>query len=129
MINYNNYAIDLVGCCVVEDDGLTEEEYEVEKILKRRRSEDGRAWLYVKWLGWDNKFNTWEAEDRMDEVEQYEHFLSNFDQKRFIVSSTSSCNSTYQCTESTPSKPWNIYTVNSKKTILFEIFDIAWNVA
>ena len=26
--------IDLIGCCVVEDDGLTKEEYEVEKILK-----------------------------------------------------------------------------------------------
>ena len=30
----NNYPIDLIGCCVVEDDGLTEEEYEMDKILK-----------------------------------------------------------------------------------------------
>lgn len=76
----------------VVDDGLTEEEYEVEKILKRRCTEDGRSWLYVKWLGWDNKFNTWEQEDRMDEVEQYEHFLKNFEQKRFLPPGTKGAN-------------------------------------
>ena len=32
--------------------------YEVEKIIRRKRK-DGEQWLLVKWLGYDNSFNSW----------------------------------------------------------------------
>lgn len=34
-------------------------EYKVERVLKRRTAEDGSRELYVKWLGWPEKFNSW----------------------------------------------------------------------
>ena len=32
--------------------------YEVEKIIKQKR-QDGEIWYFVKWLGYDNDFNSW----------------------------------------------------------------------
>ena len=32
--------------------------YEVEKIIKQKRK-DGEIWYFVKWLGYDNDFNSW----------------------------------------------------------------------
>lgn len=32
--------------------------YEVEKVLKQKR-ENGEIWYFVKWLGYDNGFNSW----------------------------------------------------------------------
>ena len=69
-----------------EEEDMAEDEYEVEKILKRRMNEKGVIFLYVKWRGWDSKWNTWEPEESMEEVEHYEVFLKNFEEKRYLVS-------------------------------------------
>ena len=38
---------------------IGDNEYKVERVLKRRAAEDGSRELYVKWLGWPEKFNSW----------------------------------------------------------------------
>ena len=35
-----------------------ESTFRIEKVLKRRRRQ-GQEELYVKWMGWPNKFNSW----------------------------------------------------------------------
>ena len=34
--------------------------FRVQKILKRRRKKSGEE-LYIKWMGWPDKFNSWVA--------------------------------------------------------------------
>lgn len=34
-------------------------EYKVERVLKKRTADDGSRELFVKWLGWPEKFNSW----------------------------------------------------------------------
>ena len=33
--------------------------YRIEKVLKRRTTSQGRREVYVKWLGYDSRFNQW----------------------------------------------------------------------
>ncbi len=68
-----------------EDVEMGEDEYEVEKVLKRRVTEKGKVYLYVKWVGWDHKWDTWEPEESLDEVKQYGDFLAYFEEKRYLV--------------------------------------------
>lgn len=42
--------------------------YKIEKILKKRTTRDGIKQVLVKWLYWPSKFNTWEAEDGIENV-------------------------------------------------------------
>ena len=38
--------------------GRDNDEYEVEKIIRQKRK-DGEIWYFVKWLGYDDNFNSW----------------------------------------------------------------------
>ena len=33
--------------------------YRIEKVLRRRTSPQGQREVYVKWLGYNNRFNQW----------------------------------------------------------------------
>ena len=65
-----------------------EPDFKIEKVL-RRRTVKGKKMAFIKWLGYDNKFNSEDAEDYELEEEQksytqyddmnYHDLLSNFD--------------------------------------------------
>jgi hypothetical protein len=38
---------------------ITSNEYQIDKVLKKRKNADGTIELLVKWLGWPDKFNSW----------------------------------------------------------------------
>ena len=38
---------------------ITENEYRIERVIKRRRGANGKPEQFVKWLGWPEKFNSW----------------------------------------------------------------------
>lgn len=42
------------------------EEYVVEKIIDSRINEHGVKEYYLKWIGYDDKDNTWEPEENLD---------------------------------------------------------------
>jgi len=44
--------------------GTDDEEYEVEKILGKRKRQGGVEYL-IKWAGYDNSQNTWEPEENL----------------------------------------------------------------
>ena len=45
---------------------MSDEEYEVEKIIEKRIKK-GKVEYYVKWKGWDDEGdNTWEPVDNLD---------------------------------------------------------------
>ena len=46
-----------------DDDG--EMQWEVEKILNKRVTEEGKAEYMVKWKGWTDKWNGWEPEEHL----------------------------------------------------------------
>ena len=37
--------------------------YRIDRILRRRQRADGTREVLVKWMGWPDKFNSWEPED------------------------------------------------------------------
>jgi len=41
--------------------------FEVEKILKKRKNK-GKTQYYVKWLGWDEKYDEWIDENQLDKI-------------------------------------------------------------
>ena len=45
---------------------MSEEEYEVEQICKKRTMENGVVQYLVKWKGWDHTDNTWEPTDNLN---------------------------------------------------------------
>ena len=45
----------------VKDKGV----YEIERILKTKFDENGKKQLFVKWLGWPAKFNSWITESNI----------------------------------------------------------------
>jgi hypothetical protein len=52
-------------------------EYEVERIIKRRKTEKGNEYL-VKWKGYDDNQNTWEPEENLTHCqEKVDEFLKN----------------------------------------------------
>ena len=61
-----------------------EEEFEVEKITKKRKLRNGKFEYFVKWKGYSEKDNTWEPlsnlKNAKDIVNQFENLLKN---KRF----------------------------------------------
>ena len=38
---------------------ITANEYRIERVITRRRGANGKEQLFVKWLGWPEKFNSW----------------------------------------------------------------------
>ena len=38
---------------------ITANEYQIERVIKRRRVANGKEELFVKWLGWPEKFSSW----------------------------------------------------------------------
>ena len=42
--------------------------YKIEKVLKKKLGPDGRLRYYVKWLNWDNRFNSWVFADDVVQV-------------------------------------------------------------
>ena len=38
---------------------ITANEYRIERVIKRRRGANGKEELFVKWLGWPEKFDSW----------------------------------------------------------------------
>ena len=38
---------------------ITDNQYRIEKVLRRRTAADGSKELFVKWEGWPEKFNSW----------------------------------------------------------------------
>ena len=38
---------------------ITDNQYRIERILRRRKAADGSTEIYVKWEGWPDKFNSW----------------------------------------------------------------------
>ena len=43
-------------------------EYKIERVLKRRTAADGTREQFVKWLGWPEKFNSWIKETDIYDV-------------------------------------------------------------
>ncbi|XP_044260091.1 chromobox protein homolog 3-like isoform X2 [Tribolium madens] len=48
------------------DDDTAPEEYVVEKIIDSRINTSGVKEYYLKWIGYDDKDNTWEPEENLD---------------------------------------------------------------
>ena len=63
-----------------------EEEYAVEKVVKKRCSESGQYWCLVKWKGYSHKSNTWEPEENLSDVHSYQTFLNDLKAKQYLVS-------------------------------------------
>ena len=38
---------------------ITDNQYRIERVLRRRKAADGSTELFVKWEGWPEKFNSW----------------------------------------------------------------------
>jgi chromobox protein 5 len=53
--------------------GTEDEEYEVEKILGKRKRQGGVEYL-IKWAGYDNSQNTWEPEENLDCADRIKDF-------------------------------------------------------
>jgi len=53
--------------------GTDDEEYEVEKILGKRKRQGGVEYL-IKWAGYDNSQNTWEPEENLDCADRIKDF-------------------------------------------------------
>ena len=46
---------------------ITDNQYRIERVIRRRKSPDGSFELFVKWEGWSAKFNSWIlAKDRFN---------------------------------------------------------------
>jgi len=64
---------------------MSDEEYEVEKIIEKRIKK-GKVEYYVKWKGWDDEGdNTWEPVDNLDcpdLIQEYEKKNKDKDEKK-----------------------------------------------
>ena len=58
---------------VTETESEDDAQYEVEKVLHKRKRE-GRVHYLVKWLGYGDKDNTWEPEENLDCDEKIKEF-------------------------------------------------------
>jgi len=50
-----------------DDQDVTDDEYEVEKILAKRLTRGGKVEYLIKWAGYSSSANTWEPEENIDE--------------------------------------------------------------
>jgi transposase InsO family protein len=50
-----------------EVQSISDNQYRIEKVLRRKTAPDGTKELYVKWEGWPEKFNSW-----IKETDQYD---------------------------------------------------------
>ena len=57
---------------------LEDDIYNVEKILKKKRTPDGEVHYLVKWEGYDSSENTWEPPENFSGCP---HVLENFEKK------------------------------------------------
>jgi hypothetical protein len=46
----------------------TDTVYKIEKVLRTKRDRSGKKLMYVKWLNWGPKFNSWISEDNVQEI-------------------------------------------------------------
>ncbi|KAI9498208.1 hypothetical protein BDB00DRAFT_925437 [Zychaea mexicana] len=70
------------------DEDLDEDEYEVEKILKHRSVLHGRKRLteyYIKWKGFDDNWNTWEPDYKVDADELVNEYWLSKPKKRRLA--------------------------------------------
>lgn len=66
------------------EDGEELEEYEVEKILKMR-TRKGRTEYLIKWVGYDDGWNTWEPEENMGDCDEVmKEFLTRVKQPKQV---------------------------------------------
>lgn len=66
---------------VASEEELAEEEYVVEKILKKK-STGGKVLYYLKWKGYPDSENTWEPPENLDCPELIEKFEAGLKEKR-----------------------------------------------
>ena len=66
---------------LLQDD---EDEYIVEKILDKRVGHNGKSEYLLKWKGFGDEENTWEARDILKDRKDILDQIDNFDRKRLI---------------------------------------------
>jgi hypothetical protein len=42
--------------------------YKIEKIIRKKKGKSGKTFLYVKWLNWGPKYNSWISEDDLKDI-------------------------------------------------------------
>ena len=68
LVDYNN---DEVKCSWYPEEiqEITDNQYRIEKVLKRRNLPNGTKELFVRWEGWPDKHNSWRKEtDKFDVI-------------------------------------------------------------
>ena len=50
---------------------ITDNQYRIERVLRRRKAANGSTELFVKWEGWLEKFNSWKNEEEQYNVTLY----------------------------------------------------------
>ncbi|CAL8139244.1 unnamed protein product [Orchesella dallaii] len=60
---------------------LEDGEYVIEKLVDKQEDVNGNVYYLVKWQGWSEENNTWELEDKFEEmpdlIQEYENGLNN----------------------------------------------------
>ena len=58
LMDYNDEAVK--GSCYPEEiQEISDNQYRIEKVLRRRTIPDGTKELFVRWEGWPDKYNSW----------------------------------------------------------------------
>ena len=47
--------------------------FRIERVIRRRKTKDGKPEIYVKWLGYSPAFNQWIPETDIDDDDDNEH--------------------------------------------------------
>ena len=64
----DNSGEEVIGSWYLEElQKITNDQYRIEKVLRRRTTSNGRKEKLVRWDGWPDKFNSW-----IDESDEYD---------------------------------------------------------